>query len=238
MSHVAARIGTIAAVFLLLFGTFAVSVRPVGAQSSELLFAFSGTVKTGPSTGTTLEGDLALTPAADGTVSGELRIGDTAIPVSGRLSGTQISVSFDLGDGVYIFGIGRLGPSGNFRGPFVGPQDGDQGSWIAKPITEVTYNFSGTVERGPSTGTTLAGPLFLRIIDNRFTGALTIGDTEIPVRGRVINENGATSINIFFNLGNDVQIFGQGTADADGNFSGSFRGPDQHDRGTWTATLP
>lgn len=229
------------AVILALFALAAIVVaRPVAAQAQaepQLLFAFQGQVNNGPSAGTVLSGDLGLNAASDGTLSGALTIGDTAIPVTGRLAGTNISVTFDLGGGVYIFGIGRLGPSGNFRGPFVGPQSGDLGNWVAKPVTVAAFDFEGTVNQGPSQGTELAGVLTLRIIGSHFTGGLALdANTTIPVRGRLITSDDETRINVTFDLGNGVRIRGTGVAAADGSFSGPFRGPAAGDRGTWVAT--
>lgn len=233
------RIGAILLIAALI-ATFAVATRPAAAQqgsgSAPLLFNFEGSVTEGPSKGTELNGELSLTPAADGTVSGALTIGDTAIPVTGRLAGTNISVTFDLGGGTYIFGIGRIFSDGIARGPFVGPASGDQGRWRAEPITVAAFDFSGTVNQGPSAGTTLAGLLTLKIADGHFTGDLDINGTKIPVAGRLTPAHDGTRINITFDLGNGVTIRGTGLSQADGSFAGPFRGPAAGDRGTWTAT--
>ncbi|NJM06701.1 hypothetical protein HC891_11725 [Candidatus Gracilibacteria bacterium] len=231
-----ARIGFALIVAAMLLSFTAVA-RPVGAQDTALLFAFQGTVRNGPSSSTIISGDLSLTPNADGTLTGALDVGDASIPVTGRLAGANITVTFDLGGGVFVFGIGRADARGNFRGPFVGPASGDFGQWVARPITLASYGFSGTVERGPSTGTTLAGDLDLRIITNRFTGTLTIDEnTVIPVEGRISSHEGQFRIKITFDLGDGVTIVGTGRTDAAGVFTGDFRGPQADDRGKWTAT--
>jgi hypothetical protein len=108
---------------------------------------------------------------------------------------------------------------------------------VASPIQNVELAFSGTVERGPSRGTTLAGPLILKIAGERFTGLLKIADgTNIPVMGRLRSNADQTRIRITFDLGNDVTIVGTGVQSADGGFVGRFRGPAFGDRGSWTAT--
>jgi hypothetical protein len=231
-----ARFGFAFLVVALLLAFTAVA-RPAAAQETTLLFAFSGTVRNGPSSSTIISGDLSLTPNADGTLTGALDVGDTSIPVTGRLAGANITVTFDLGGGVFVFGIGRADEFGNFRGPFVGPASGDFGHWVARPITLASYDFSGTVERGPSTGTTLAGDLDLRIIANRFTGTLTVDEsTVIPVEGRISSHEGLFRIKITFDLGGGVTIVGTGRTNADGVFAGDFTGPQADDRGKWTAT--
>jgi hypothetical protein len=212
------------------------SAAPRAADSGALTFAFRGRVDAGPAKGTVIAGDLSLTPAADGTVSGALDLPDgTSVPVSGRLAQGNLSVTFDLGGGVYIFGIGQANEDGEFEGPFVGPGEGNRGEWEATPITKASFNFSGTVRRGPSSGTTIAGLLALSIDgDGDFTGTLTVGDTKIPVKGELDDEG--AEIEVRFDLGDGVMIRGEGDRTEDGGYAGSFKGPQSGDRGDWTAT--
>ena len=219
----------------LLFTTVA-SAKPAKAASGDLLFAFEGEVRKGPSKGTELAGELKLTPNSDGTVTGKLTLGGgSAIDVTGRLSNGNLSVAFDLG-GTYVFGIGQADEDGVFKGPFVGPAAGDSGKWEASPITKANFNFSGAVTRGPSEGTTLAGVLALTIdIDNDFTGTLTLPDgTAIPAKGE-LNSSGS-KIEVVFYLSDTLRIRGKGDATTGGGFAGPFRGPQPGDRGEWTAT--
>jgi hypothetical protein len=208
------------------------------AAADPLVYAFSGTVTNGPSKGTKLDGELSLTPGANGGVSGTLTTAAGAIPVSGTLSGKRISVAFDLGGGVFVFGIGKANSRGEFVGPFTGPTDDDRGTWYALPVSTLVLNFRGEVESGPSDGTVLAGPLTLKVAtNNTFTGALALGaGTSVPVSGRLIADGGSTRIRVTFDLGDGVTILGTGTAAADGSFAGPFTGPAKGDRGSWTAT--
>lgn len=215
----------------------AVPARPAAAASGDLLYFFEGRVRKGVSKGTELAGELKLTPASDGTVAGTLTLGNgTAISVAGRLANGNLSVSFDLGNGVYVFGIGQADEDGVFKGPFIGPAAGDSGRWQASPIAKAAFDFTGTVTRGPSKGTVLAGRLAVTIdIDQEFTGSLTLGDgTVIPLRGEL--SDGGARIEVVFQVADGVRIVGKGTATADGGFAGPFRGPQPGDRGEWVAT--
>jgi hypothetical protein len=209
----------------------------MAAEGGDLLYYFEGTVRKGPSKGTELAGELKLRPAEDGTVVGALTVANgTEIGVSGRLSNGNLSVAFDLGELGYVFGIGQADQDGEFEGSFIGPGEGDSGKWEATPITKATFDFSGTVTRGPSEGTTISGELALTI-DNEgdFTGALTVDEaTVIPVRGE-LDDDGA-EIEVVFLVSDTVRIRGQGDATEDGGFAGSFRGPQPGDRGEWIAT--
>jgi hypothetical protein len=65
-----------------------------------------------------------------------------------------------------------------FWGPFVGPASGDQGRWVAKPITTVQLDFTGTVLEDPTTGGVVAGRLTLDVQPNgcslKYCSAITI----------------------------------------------------------------
>jgi hypothetical protein len=231
------RLGTALLAAALLFSVAAAAPRTAAAQITGLVLAFEGTVERGPSTGTVLTGDLNLAVAPDGRFDGGLVTAASEVPVEGRLVAGNLSITFILGEGSYIFGIGQARADGSVRGSFIGPQEGDGGRWLARPIQNVELAFSGTVERGPSRGTTLIGPLLLKITGERFTGLLKIADgTSVPVVGRLRSDDGQTQIRITFDLGNGVTIVGTGVQGADGGFAGRFRGPAEGDRGSWTAT--
>lgn len=212
------------------------AAQTAAATSGDLLYSFEGRVRKGPSKGTELAGKLRLTPGDAGSVSGELTLGDgTQVPVSGRLANGNLSVTFDLGNGVLIFGIGQADEDGVFEGPFIGPAAGDSGKWEASPLTPAKFNFSGTVTRGPSAGTALAGVIDLAIdIDDEFTGTFTFNGTTIPVEGELKDDG--KRIEITFFVAEGVRIRGEGRATAAGGFAGPFRGPQPGDRGEWTAT--
>jgi hypothetical protein len=206
------------------------------APNSDLLYFFEGRVRKGPSKGTLLAGPLRLTPGEAGSVAGTLTLEDgTAVPVSGRLASGNLNVTFDLGNDVLIFGIGQADEDGVFKGPFIGPAAGDSGKWEASPLKQASFNFSGTVTRGPSTGTTLAGVIDLTIdIDDEFTGTFTSNGTAIPVEGELSNEG--KKIEITFLVAEGVRIRGEGKATSEGGFAGPFRGPQSGDQGDWVAT--
>jgi hypothetical protein len=227
----------VGALALALLVAAAPSAQPAAAASSgDLLYSFEGRVRKGPSKGTELAGQLRLTPGEAGSVAGALTLGDgTAIPVSGRLANGNLSVTFDLGNGVLVFGIGQADEDGVFEGPFVGPAAGDSGKWEASPLKQARFNFSGSVTRGPSSGTTLAGVIDLTIdIDDEFTGTFTFNGASVPVEGEL--DDGGEEIEITFFVAEGVRIRGEGEATAGGGFAGPFRGPQPGDRGQWTAT--
>ena len=229
-------LGSALLMLVVLFGLVVATPKPAAAQTTGLVLAIEGTVERGPSTGTVLTGDVNLAVAPDGRFDGSLVTAAGEVPVEGRLVSGNLSITFILGEGSYIFGIGQARADGSVRGSFIGPQEGDGGRWVARPIRNVELAFSGTVERGPSRGTTLAGPLLLTITGSRFTGLLKTADgATIPVSGRLTASGEQTQIRITFDLGNGVTIVGTGVQSADGSFAGRFRGPAEGDRGSWTA---
>lgn len=232
------RLGTALIVAVLLLTVASATARPVAAQTTGLALAFTGTVDRGPSKGTTLTGDLNIAVAPDGRFDGGLVTDAGEVPVEGRLVAGNLSITFILGQESFIFGIGQVRDNGSVRGSFIGPQAGDSGRWVANPIQNVELQFSGTVERGPSKGTTLAGPLLLKIAGGRFTGLLKLADgTNVPVSGRLSTNDKKPRVTITFDLGGGVTIVGTGAQTEDGGFAGHFRGPADGDRGSWTATL-
>jgi len=86
-----------------------------------------------------LSGTLSLSLDDTGAATGKLTTADkTEYPVVGQISGRAINLAFDLGDQVYIFGVGTsfepvdAGNCGkSLGGPFVGPAPDDTGTWLA-----------------------------------------------------------------------------------------------------------
>ena len=110
------------------------------AGSVTCTLNFEATVYQGPETELALLGNLTLTVDATGAAEGSLVTSDTGAeyPVVGQVNGRAINLAFDLGDNVYIFGLGTafepIG-AGNcglaLGGPFVGPSPDDTGTWLA-----------------------------------------------------------------------------------------------------------
>ena len=234
--------GMLALVLLAGLVLIAPGTRPAAAQTGDIVLAFEGKVRSGPSKNTELAGILTLTPGADGSLTGGLDLGNgTVVPVEGTIGAGNVSVKFTISDTAIVFGIGTPNRQGGFSGPFVGPAAGDQGRWTSAPLTTINLDFSGTVERGANAGVTLAGPLTITanpLDDDKFTGALTVeGIGEFPVTGELNDDN--TSIDITFDasvLAPGLTIEGEGELE-DGAFEGPFKGPAPNDRGSWTATI-
>lgn len=100
---------------------------------------FEATVLSGPDAELSLVGTLGLDVDETGAASGML-VTDTGLEVAvvGQINGRAINLAFDLGDSVYIFGLGTsVEPVGadscglSLGGPFVGPAPDDTGTWLA-----------------------------------------------------------------------------------------------------------
>jgi hypothetical protein len=100
---------------------------------------FEATVLSGPDAELSLIGTLGLDVDETGAASGML-VTDTGLEVAvvGQINGRAINLAFDLGDSVYIFGLGTsVEPIGadscglSLGGPFVGPAPDDTGTWLA-----------------------------------------------------------------------------------------------------------
>lgn len=100
---------------------------------------FEATVLSGPDAELSLIGTLGLDVDESGAASG-LLVTDTGLEVAvvGQINGRAINLAFDLGDRVYIFGLGTsVEPIGvdscglSLGGPFVGPAPDDTGTWLA-----------------------------------------------------------------------------------------------------------
>jgi len=100
---------------------------------------FEAEVYQGPDAKLALSGTLSLSLDDTGAATGKLTTDDkTEYPVVGQIVGRSINLAFDLGDEVYIFGVGTsfepvgAGNCGKaLGGPFVGPAPDDTGTWLA-----------------------------------------------------------------------------------------------------------
>ncbi|MBI1258728.1 MAG: hypothetical protein GC204_14765 [Chloroflexi bacterium] len=100
---------------------------------------FEAEVIQGPDAKLALSGTLSLSLDDTGAATGSLMTDDkTEYPVVGQIVGRSINLAFDLGDEVYIFGVGTsfepvlAGNCGKaLGGPFVGPAPDDTGTWLA-----------------------------------------------------------------------------------------------------------
>ena len=126
--------GTMAAVIVLAVG-MAAQTRAQGNTSCTVK-NFEATIQQGPDKGWSMTGDLALTIAADGGLTGTLKQtnGSADIMAVGQVNGRAINLAFDLGTGKTVFGVGTLWKpisecDGAIGGPLVGPQPGDSGDW-------------------------------------------------------------------------------------------------------------
>ncbi len=82
------------------------------------------------------------------------------IPVTGTLTADgAITLTFDLGNGAKIEGVGQSDASGKFSGTFTGPQAGDKGTWTAdsclkNPVPTPTPTTPPGTSTTTTTGTT------------------------------------------------------------------------------------
>lgn len=93
-------------------------------------YAFTGQVTEGPSMGTVLGGQLDLTVAADGHLTGTLALEGAEATVRGEVLDGNVSLAIELGE-LRVFGIGRTASDGALVGSFVGPGTADCGIWTA-----------------------------------------------------------------------------------------------------------
>lgn len=117
---------------------------------------FEATVQSGPNAGTTVMGTLVLTPTSATQVTGYVDPGTAVdggalpagmirqrVPVTGVISGNQITLTLMLPNGSTMTGTGTLPgstwscPASDFTGTLTGPGAGDTGDW--------TITISGTV---------------------------------------------------------------------------------------------
>ena len=152
---------SMAVVLLLAVGLLVYQISVLSAQDSTpeatetgittCNVPFEATVRQGPSSGTTLNGQLDVTIDASGVIEGNVILPDNSeIPVMGQVDGRAINMALDLSTaeqpGVYVFGVGTaIDPIQSdtcgtaLGGPFVGPAKGDSGDWLAgSPVAEAT----------------------------------------------------------------------------------------------------
>jgi hypothetical protein len=103
------------------------------------LVEFEATVRQGPSTGMALTGTFDFKVDATGTLHGKLlQANQSEIMAGGQVNGRAINLVFIAGKAKYIFGVGTSQSKmandscGTIMGgPFVGPEPGDAGDWLA-----------------------------------------------------------------------------------------------------------
>lgn len=121
------------------FGSVFVAAAQDDAAEPACSLPFEATVLSGPDAELALIGTLDLDVDETGSASGLLTTDDgLEVPVVGQINGRAINLVFDLGDDVYIFGLGTsvepIGAEscgGSLGGPFVGPALDDTGTWLA-----------------------------------------------------------------------------------------------------------
>jgi hypothetical protein len=109
-----------------------------------------------------LEDNLkAKTDELQAALKGVTNSGDAqSIAVTGTLTGTgAIKLTFDLGNGAKIEGMGQSDKDGQFSGTFTGPQAGDKGTWKAEsclksPLPSTPPSVTSTTSTTPGTSTT------------------------------------------------------------------------------------
>jgi len=132
--------GVLLGVFGVVLAQDATQEAPMDSENVTCTLNFEATVYQGPETELSLVGDLTLSVDPTGAAEGSLVTSDTGAeyPVVGQVNGRAINLAFDLGDDVYIFGLGTAfepigaGNCGKaLGGPFVGPSPDDTGTWLA-----------------------------------------------------------------------------------------------------------
>lgn len=103
------------------------------------LVDFEAAVHQGPSTGLALKGVFDFQVNESGTLHGMLLQSDqTQILAAGQVEGRAVHLVFVVGERKFVFGVGTtLNQIQNddcrvvLGGPFVGPEHGDSGDWLA-----------------------------------------------------------------------------------------------------------
>ncbi|MBX3083685.1 MAG: hypothetical protein KF716_18775 [Anaerolineae bacterium] len=129
--------GYLIAVLVALLTVVAIHQTLVSRAADEVTCTinFEATVHTGTSTGLAMKGELVLSLDPTGSATGVLTQTDgTAIKAVGQVNGHAINLTLELGQDMYIFGVGTLTNSisecmGQVGGPFAGPKAGDLGDW-------------------------------------------------------------------------------------------------------------
>jgi len=103
---------------------------------------FEATVRQGPSNGVALLGVFDFKVDKEGVLYGKLmQENGGEIMAAGQVIGRAVHLVFDLGEDQTVFGVGTAkvritnDTCGlELGGPFVGPQPGDSGDWLAKRL--------------------------------------------------------------------------------------------------------
>ncbi|MBC8075453.1 MAG: hypothetical protein H7Y32_05205 [Chloroflexales bacterium] len=105
------------------------------------------------------------------------------------------------------------------------------GSKASAAPGDIVLAFEGKVSKGPSKGAKLEGILTLTPGANgALSGGLDTGAGDpIPVSGTL----GAGNVSVAFDLPGEAIVFGIGTPNTKGGFSGTFVGPATGDQGKW-----
>ena len=104
------------------------------------LIEFEATVRQGPSKGAIFKGIFDFKLDATGALSGTLMQQDqSAVPAAGQVTGRAVNLAFTAGKDKFVFGVGTAVSAVTndtcgtaLGGPFVGPEAGDAGDWLAK----------------------------------------------------------------------------------------------------------
>lgn len=122
--------------------------------------------------------------------------GKPDIPVVGTLTADgKISLTFDLGNGTKIVGVGQSDAKGIYTGTFTGPANGDKGSWTAKPILcedPVTPTVPGTTTTVPTTPTGTVTGTITGTVTTTVTGTVTTPAPTTTVPGTTTTVPGTT----------------------------------------------
>jgi hypothetical protein len=132
---------TIISVFAVFAAVWALPLLSVQAQDDTIACSmeFEATVYHGPSEGLSVLGTLEMEIDETGSLTGTMTSedGSLVLPVVGQANGRAVNMAFNLGEGVYIFGIGTAvndtageDCGGVLGGPLVGPNPGDSGDWL------------------------------------------------------------------------------------------------------------
>ena len=102
---------------------------------------FEAAVRQGPSAGLALSGQLVVRVDPSGQARAVLTLRDgTTLPATGYVNGQAINLIFVVRQDTYLFGVGTAQRdfrdcAGVWGGPFVGPELGDIGDWLATQIS-------------------------------------------------------------------------------------------------------
>ena len=139
-----------------------------------------------------------------------------AITVAGTLGADgKITLTFDLGNGSKIEGVGQRDAKGKFAGTFTGPAAGDKGVWTAEgsmnddPTTPPTMPPGTTPTMPPGTGTTPTMPPATTTVPPG-TGTASCSGKSFAVSSLIDSVSGPTSFVLFLPKGVSVGVYKDG----------------------------